>query len=234
VTLTMTTLGPAMRSRMSCSVVYTEEPKPAAVTIRVAERQSSRSIGWFMSSSLFSRIWRRIRSPTGYVGKDLDGNRYYEHINPILGGRTRRVVKYRRGADVWEYVSGMRRLPAQWTAWLSHTRQRHPTIRELAADVARIELTRRNAAALEAKAAEERARPLALRAARAFDSTGIPAQGITEPAGECVDPATVSNQELRQKFAKEQARRLHEGSSPWKPNIGEAESWTPRTMDRRG
>ena len=29
----------------------------------------------------------------------------------ILGGRTRRVVKYRRGVEVWEHVSGMRRLP---------------------------------------------------------------------------------------------------------------------------
>lgn len=107
-------------------------------------------------------------------------------------------------------------------------------LQELAADVARIELTRRNAAALEAKVAEERAQSLALRTARSLDSAGKPAQGITEPAGERVDPATVSNRELRQKFAKEQTKQLHEGSSPWKANIGEAESWTPRAMDRRG
>jgi len=230
----MTTSGLAMHSRTSCSIVYTGRPKLAAITVRVAARQSNRSKGWFMSSSLFSRIWRRIRSPTGYVGKDLDGNRYYEHINPIPDGRTRRVVKYRRGVDVWEYVSGMRRLPAQWTAWLSHTRLHHPTIRELTTDVARIELTRRNAAALEAKTAEERAQLLALRAAPALNSPGIPTQGITEPAGKHVDPATVSNRELRRKFAKEQTRQLREGSSPWKPNAGEAESWTPRTTDRRG
>jgi len=29
-------------------------------------------------------------------------------------GRTRRVVKYRRGVEVWEYVSGMRRLPGPY------------------------------------------------------------------------------------------------------------------------
>lgn len=32
----------------------------------------------------------------------------------LLDGRTRRVVKYRRGVDVWEYVSGMRRLPGPY------------------------------------------------------------------------------------------------------------------------
>ena len=87
---------------------------------------------------------------------------------------------------------------------------------------------------LEAKAAGERAQLLALRTARALDSAGISAQGITEPAGEQVDPATVSNRELRQKFAKEQTKLPHEGSSPWKPNMSEAESWTPRAMNRRG
>jgi len=187
-----------------------------------------------MSSSLFSRIWRRIRSPTGYVGRDLDGNRYYEYINPILDGRTRRVVKYRRGVEVWEYVSGMRRLPAQWTAWLSHTRRYHPTIQELTADAARIELTQRNAAVLEAKAAEERAQLLALRTARAVESPETPPQAIAEQTEERVDPATVSNQDLRGNFAKEQTKRLRKDSSPWKPDSDEAEAWTPRAVRRRG
>lgn len=31
----------------------------------------------------------------------------------LSGGRTRRVVKYRRGVEVWEYVNGMKRLPGQ-------------------------------------------------------------------------------------------------------------------------
>lgn len=187
-----------------------------------------------MSSSLLSRIWRRIRSPTGYVGRDLDGNRYYEHINPVLGGRTRRVVKYRKGVEVWEYVSGMKRLPAQWTAWLAHTRNHYPTIQELTADVARIELTRRNAALLEAKAAEERARLLALRSARAVDSPGTSSQAVTPPIGESVDPASVSDQELREKFAKEQRTKSQRSSHLWKPEKDEAEAWTPKAIHRKG
>jgi len=172
----------------------------------------------------------RLRK-TGYVGKDLDGNRYYEYINPVLDGRTRRVVKYRRGVEVWEYVSGMRRLPAQWTAWLSHTRQRYPTIQELTADAARIELTRRNAAILEEKAAKERAQLLALRAAQAIDS---PAPAIAEPTVERVDPRAVSSRELREKFAEEQTKRLRKDSSSWKLDTDEAEAWSPRAVRRRG
>ncbi|KAF9787963.1 hypothetical protein BJ322DRAFT_1046227 [Thelephora terrestris] len=182
-----------------------------------------------MSSSLFARIWRRIRSPTGYVGKDLEGNRYFEHFNPIPDGRTRRVVKYRRGVEVWEHVSGVRRLPAQWTAWLSHTRQHHPTIQELIADAARIELTRRNAAQLEAKAADERAQLFALRSAQAVAS-----EAIAQPAAERLDPAAVNKQELRKNFAKEQAREPQKDSPLWKHDNDEAEAWTPRAARRRG
>ncbi|KAF9653533.1 hypothetical protein BDM02DRAFT_3107441 [Thelephora ganbajun] len=123
---------------------------------------------------------------------------------------------------------------AQWTAWLSHTRQHHPTIQELTADVARIEQTQRNAAVLEAKAAEERAQLLALRVARPVDSPETPVQAITEPTEERIDPAIVNSQELREKFAKEQAERLQKGSSLWKPDTDEAEGWTPRAARRRG
>jgi len=185
----------------------------------------------------------------------------------LSDGRTRRVVKYRRGVEVWEYVSGMKRLPgpyslyddpgfprhrlhhmtAQWTAWLSHTRHHHPTIQvcsgplpcyirmlnstwqELTTDIARIELTRRNAAILEARAAEERAQLVAL---RAVGSPETSAQAVTEPAKERVDPAAVSNQALREKFAKEQRKGLREAL--WKPDTDEAEAWTPRAVRRRG
>jgi len=187
-----------------------------------------------MSSSLFSRIWRRIRSPTGYVGKDLEGNRYYEYINPVPGGRTRRAMKYRKRVEVWECVSGMKRLPAQWTAWLSHTRQHHPTIQELTADVARIELTRRNAVLLETKAAEERAQLLATRTARAVPSPEGPSQAITQPTEKRVDPATVNTEELREMFAKEQTRKLRNDSPLWKLDKGGVETWTPRAAGRSG
>ena len=106
-------------------------------------------------------------------------------------------------------------------------------MQELTADAARIELTRRNAAVLEAKAAEERARLLALRMAQPIESPVTPAQAIAETTEERVDPATVSGRELREKFAKEQTKRLHNNPSPWKPDRDEAEAWTPRAVRRR-
>lgn len=97
--------------------------------------------------------------------------------------------------------------------------------------MARIELTRRNAALLDAKAAEERAQLLAIRAARAIHSSEVPSHVITE---ERVDPATVSNQELREKFAKEPTSKRQKDSSLWKSYKDEAETWTPRAAGRRG
>lgn len=107
-------------------------------------------------------------------------------------------------------------------------------LQELTADVARIELTRRNAALLAEKAAGERAQLLALRAARGVDSAETPAQAVAEPIEERIDPATVSNQELREKFAKEEVKRLRKDSLLWKPDTDEAEAWTPRVVRRRG
>lgn len=141
---------------------------------------------------------------------------------------------------------------AQWTAWLSHTRQHHPTIQvcprlllccfctlnprsqELATDVARIELTRRNAALLEAKVAEERIQSLSMPMAQVLHSPAVPSQNITQITGERVDPVTVSNQELREKFAREQASKFRNDLPLRKPEKDEAESWTPRTAGRRG
>ena len=103
----------------------------------------------------------------------------------------------------------------------------------MTADIARIELTRRNAALLEEKAAEERAQILALRSAQAVDSPEMPLQGITKPTEERVDPATVSNRELREKFAKEQGKP-HKDPHLWGREKVEVEAWTPRGVRRRG
>ena len=108
-------------------------------------------------------------------------------------------------------------------------------LQELTADVARIELTRRNAAILEAKAAEERAQLLALRVDRIADQPKTPAEAITKPAEQRVDPATVSNQGLREKFAREQTKRLRMDSpSVWNADTDGTEAWTPRAVRRRG
>lgn len=108
-------------------------------------------------------------------------------------------------------------------------------MQELAADVARIEGTRRNVALLEAKAADERAQLLSLRTAQVKPQTiEPPPRIITHAAEGRVDPATVSNQELREKFAKEQTRKPQNESSSWRSDKGEVEGWTPRSIRRMG
>jgi len=107
-------------------------------------------------------------------------------------------------------------------------------LQELTTDVARIELTRRNAATLEAKAAEERAQLLALRGAQAVDLQRPRAKAVTEPPEERVNPAKVSNRELRERFSKEQTKGLQVGSPFRKPDADGAEAWTPSAARRRG
>ncbi|THU80779.1 hypothetical protein K435DRAFT_779390 [Dendrothele bispora CBS 962.96] len=99
--------------------------------------------------SLLLRLWQRIRHPTGFVGYDLEGNAYYERF---LGGdrRTKRMVQYKKGEDMWSYVGGQRRLPIQWTAWLAHTRPSPPTLQELQHDLLRQQRVLHNARLLEA------------------------------------------------------------------------------------
>ncbi|EIW87260.1 hypothetical protein CONPUDRAFT_161844 [Coniophora puteana RWD-64-598 SS2] len=105
-------------------------------------------------SSFVTRLWRRFLSPTGFVGRDLEGNKYYERV-ASAAQRTKRTVKYREGGDMWTYVDGKRRLPVQWTSWLTHTRPHPPTIAELQADVMRQERVRINAAIIDARYAKE-------------------------------------------------------------------------------
>lgn len=53
---------------------------------------------------------RRAMSQVSLIREDV------RMVHPP-GGRTRRVVKYRRGVDVWEQVSGMRRLPGPYLVY---------------------------------------------------------------------------------------------------------------------
>jgi len=114
-------------------------------------------------SSFLSRIWQRVLRPTGYIGRDLQGNRFYER--PINGNedvglrKTKRTVKYQqKGQNLWDLASNSQTLPVQWLAWLSHTRIRAPTLEELSQDIARQERLRLNVARLKAQEAEERLR----------------------------------------------------------------------------
>ncbi|ETW77965.1 hypothetical protein HETIRDRAFT_27404, partial [Heterobasidion irregulare TC 32-1] len=70
--------------------------------------------------------------------------------------RTRRRVEYNVG-DMWSYVGNARRLPVQWTSWLSHTRRIPPTLDELQADLERQRRILMKAALIEVCDREEQA-----------------------------------------------------------------------------
>ncbi|KAF8190301.1 hypothetical protein K438DRAFT_1831758 [Mycena galopus ATCC 62051] len=106
-----------------------------------------RRIGIFIQS---------LRSPTYYVGRDLQGNRYYETPSLLDDPRPRRSVKYSGSEDMWKYVGGNKRLAVQWSSWLTHTRPDPPTLEELQADILRQERVQRNVTLLNARDREEK------------------------------------------------------------------------------
>ncbi|KAF9051545.1 hypothetical protein BJ165DRAFT_895817 [Panaeolus papilionaceus] len=111
--------------------------------------------------SFFARLLSHIRTPIRYVGRDLEGNTFFEMRNWNDPGRTKRSVQYRIPEESWRYIGGGKRLPVQWTAWLTHTRQNPPTVEELEADQTRMQRLQVNVAAIEARdraEAEERRR----------------------------------------------------------------------------
>ncbi|KAL1757447.1 hypothetical protein FB107DRAFT_209143 [Schizophyllum commune] len=108
-------------------------------------------------SFFIRRVWEAMVRPARMVGKDLDGNRYYEI--PIAGRTTRtsRSVRYKSKEDEYAYIARQKLLPVQWSAWLSHTRQNAPTMDELIADAERLRRLQMKVAMIEARDAEERA-----------------------------------------------------------------------------
>ncbi|KAJ3799971.1 hypothetical protein GGU11DRAFT_775192 [Lentinula aff. detonsa] len=110
--------------------------------------------------TFFRNLWRRVWNPTGFVGKDLEGNSYYERSNPLSNAgysRSKRSVTYRNQDDMWNYIGGSKRLPIQWSAWLAHTRTNPPSVQELQMDLIRQHRVQHNAALIEASFQQERA-----------------------------------------------------------------------------
>ncbi|KAI6127552.1 hypothetical protein EDD17DRAFT_1526914 [Pisolithus thermaeus] len=107
--------------------------------------------------SFLRRIWQQYFWRPYLVGKDLEGNRYFEFPNRG-GDRPKRVIRYISDDDMLAYVASGRRLPVQWSSWLTHTRRDPPTIEELHADLAHRKRVQLNAARLEEKEKEERLR----------------------------------------------------------------------------
>ncbi len=73
---------------------------------------------WWNGATMAARfdIGRRAR----LVGKDEQGNRYYEEPKPSLEGRKRRYVIYNGLAEP-------SRVPPDWHGWLHHTFDKPPT-----------------------------------------------------------------------------------------------------------
>ncbi|KAF7318898.1 hypothetical protein HMN09_00225600 [Mycena chlorophos] len=78
--------------------------------------------------SLLRALVNRFRGRGFLVGRDFEGNRFYEHPSLVDDPRPRRSVKYRTSDDMYKYIGGQRRLAVQWSAWLTHTRRDPPTL----------------------------------------------------------------------------------------------------------
>ncbi|TFK34471.1 hypothetical protein BDQ12DRAFT_689665 [Crucibulum laeve] len=188
--------------------------------------------------SIISRIWNAVRNPVRYVGRDLEGNRFYEAPSSTDDPRrTKRTIQYRDQEEVWKYIGGGKRLPIQWSSWLTHTRPYPPSLEELQADLARQHRVLMNAAMIEARDEEERKQALQLRNAdrerlQAPPPEPIQAQvkleALSTHDAEALPSPPPPNAQL------ESAKEQEQPKSPWKHNIDpEPESWTPRAR-RRG
>ncbi|KAI0823005.1 hypothetical protein BC628DRAFT_633514 [Trametes gibbosa] len=194
--------------------------------------------------SFLTRLFKKIRNPRGFVGRDLEGsigNQFFEYPSPHgETARTKRVVKYAEGRDMWAYVGGKKRLAIQWTSWLTHTRHHAPTLEELHADLERQRRVLFNAALIEARDREEAARIAASQQIDTPDHFQAPSEQVNEAPKDVVAPAIMSEQlhapEASQVGAGVEGPQPHaEQWSPWKPPLSdEPHSWQPRASVRRG
>ncbi|KAJ7158375.1 hypothetical protein C8R43DRAFT_1234308 [Mycena crocata] len=166
--------------------------------------------------SFLRRIVQRFRGPTYFVGRDLEGNRYYEQPSLLDDPRPRRSVKYSGSEDMWKYVGGNKRLAVQWSSWLTHTRPDPPTLEELNADLIRQERMRRNVALLDARDQEEdRLRLATLAQPSLLPPAAATPQEATHPV---VEPPAKAPKTLPE--------------MPSSNNSAEPEAWAPRTVLR--
>ncbi|KAJ6473538.1 hypothetical protein C8R47DRAFT_1144744 [Mycena vitilis] len=168
--------------------------------------------------SFLRRFVQRLRSPTHYVGRDFEGNRYYEHPSVLDDPRPRRSVKYSGSEDMWKYVGGQRRLAVQWSSWLTHTRPDPPTLEELQADSRRQEHMRQKVALLAARDREEDRLKVAASSPAAVAQPMLRAEPETT-APPLPDPAAAPPSKPLPKM-------------PSSTNSAEPEAWTPQSVTR--
>ncbi|OCH87223.1 hypothetical protein OBBRIDRAFT_781977 [Obba rivulosa] len=195
--------------------------------------------------SLLRRIWSRITRPTQFVGTDLEGNRFYEYPSTTDDSRrTKRVVKYAKGRDMLHYIAGERRLPVQWMSWLTHTRFHPPTVQELQADLERQRRVLLNAAIIEARDREERARQqiqgpqeTSILDNGAQSSTEAVTQG--QAASGPPNPVLKSEPSIQQTQSSlpQDSAKAQMPASPWRRPSGamdEPQPWSPSSVRRGG
>ncbi|KAJ3715088.1 hypothetical protein C8R42DRAFT_681614 [Lentinula raphanica] len=205
--------------------------------------------------SLLRNLWRKIWNPTGFAGRDLEGNSYYERSNPLKNAgytRPKRSVRYRNPDDVWNYIGGSKRLPIQWSAWLAHTRLNPPSIQELQMDLMRQHRVQQNAALIEANFQQERAQLRSLDATSSetplitseiqsnADQDSLPTSAakstsplspskVSDSLPPSLKPNSVPNGDSKSDIQRPPKSLPKTGSDDWKP-----ESWTPQLRVRRG
>ncbi|KAK7676775.1 hypothetical protein QCA50_020243 [Cerrena zonata] len=140
---------------------------------------------------------------------------------------------------MWTYIAGGKRLPVQWTAWLSHTRPHAPTYEELLADIERRRRLLQNVAMIEARDREAKE---AARLESLVDST---TQSLL-PTDPQASPQLANPQPRHADISPHQPAKSA-GSSPstqppkpdpWeaarsKASSDEPQAWSPRAV-RRG
>lgn len=114
-----------------------------------------------------------------------------------------------------------RGLPAQWQAWLSHTRLEPPSIEELQYDEVRQERLRINIARLKAEDEELRA----LEAAQSMPS-------VAAPATRTDDESAAAAPEAADRPQAQEATIEYRTDLPPPPDV-QTESWTPKLTRRR-
>ncbi|KAH7096641.1 hypothetical protein BKA62DRAFT_491686 [Auriculariales sp. MPI-PUGE-AT-0066] len=164
----------------------------------------------------------------GYVGKDLVGNKFYEHVTPFGESslrKTRRVVQYAaKSSDMWDAVTSQKRLAIQWQAWLSHTRIDPPSVVELQQDEARKTRLQINVARLKAQDEE-------LRGLQASEDapTLVAPLPTAEPTPLDADLASPSEHAVSGPEVLPQAQPSQLPDVP----VPQTESWAPRSARSR-
>ena len=116
------------------------------------------------SLHMIRAIYRKVQTfplpfkTTKFVGYDLQGNMYFEGPAVRDGlAATRRSIDYHDSRDPYAHYTPDA-IPAQWQAWMRHTREDAPSLTELQQDAVRQAQVKAKAAELDAAWEQQRMR----------------------------------------------------------------------------